>query len=332
MVEEEEAREPEPPDQRELALEAGARLRLQQTVASAVALAERVLADRGELADRGVGPVGEVGVAVAELRGEVERQPLGDRDRALGRRAVDAREALDHLAGCAQHRLAVAAPLALAPVERGAAADRDEHVLEKRAPRGVRVDVARRDRLDAEVLGQVAERDVPSRVAALVRPLQLDEEPLPPERGGEPGSAVRVSEREPVARAAGEADEPLVQLRDGLERDRGLEQHPVLLALGPRSRMSGREDPAEVGVAAARLDEERHVRASVERHLRAGDRPHTGVLRGVGELERAVDAVVVGQRERLVAELGGPRDELLRMRRAVEERVRGVAVQLDVAH
>ena len=50
----------------------------------------------------------------------------------------------------------------------------------------------------------------------------------------------------------------------------------------------------------------------------------------VRELERAVDAVVVGERERLVPELGRRR-ELLRLRRAVEERVRGVAVQLDVA-
>ena len=48
------------------------------------------------------------------------------------------------------------------------------------------------------------------------------------------------------------------------------------------------------------------------------------------ELERAVDAVVVGERERLVPELGRARGELLGLRRAVEERVRRVAVQLDV--
>src|SRR5262245_774832 len=48
------------------------------------------------------------------------------------------------------------------------------------------------------------------------------------------------------------------------------------------------------------------------------------------ELERAVDAVVVGERERVVAELGRPRGELFGERRAVEERVRGVRVQLDV--
>ena len=70
--------------------------------------------------------------------------------------------------------------------------------------------------------------------------------------------------------------------------------------------------------------------AAVERHLRAGDRPHAEVLRRVRELERAVDAVVVGERERRVAELGRAGGELLRLRCPVEERVRRVRVELDV--
>jgi hypothetical protein len=40
------------------------------------------------------------------------------------------------------------------------------------------------------------------------------------------------------------------------------------------------------------------------------------------ELERAADAVVVGERERLVAEVRGPRGDLVGQRGAVEERVR----------
>ncbi len=55
------------------------------------------------------------------------------------------------------------------------------------------------------------------------------------------------------------------------------------------------------------------------------------MLGGVGELERAVDAVVVGERERVVAELDGASGELLGKRSAIEERVGGVRVQLDVA-
>jgi hypothetical protein len=42
----------------------------------------------------------------------------------------------------------------------------------------------------------------------------------------------------------------------------------------------------------------------------------------VGELERAADGVVVGERERLVAEVGGARGELVGQRGAVEERIR----------
>ncbi len=95
--------------------------------------------------------------------------------------------------------------------------------------------------------------------------------------------------------------------------------------------MRGREQAAEVRVAAPRLDEQRDVRAAVERDLGAGDRPHAERLRRVRELERAVDAVVVGERERLVAELRRARRELLGLRRAVEERVRRVRVELDVA-
>ena len=58
-----------------------------------------------------------------------------------------------------------------------------------------------------------------------------------------------------------------------------------------------------------------------DRHLRSGDRAQPERLRRVSELERPVKAVVVGERERLVAELGGARGELLGLRSAVEERV-----------
>ena len=114
------------------------------------------------------------------------------------------------------------------------------------------VDVAGGDRLDAEVLGEVAERRVPARVAPLVRALELDEEALAAERRGEAGRAVRVVEREPVARAAREADEPLVQLGERLERHGGWQEDTVLLALGARPGMRRGEDPAEVRVALAR--------------------------------------------------------------------------------
>ena len=106
----------------------------------------------------------------------------------------------------------IAAPLTLAAVERACCADRDQRVLERRAACVVRVGVAGRDRRDAERLGELAKRCVSPGVASLVRALELDEEPLAAEGAREPGGLVRMADGETVARAAGEADEPLVQL------------------------------------------------------------------------------------------------------------------------
>ena len=130
-------------------------------------------------------------------------------------------EPLEHLGGREQHRLVVAAPLALAPVERRAVADRDERVLQADARTSVRVRISRDDGLDAERLGEVAQRRVAAHVAALVGPLQLDEEPLAAEGLREPRRRVRIAHGEPVARAAGEADEPVVQLLEQRLVERG---------------------------------------------------------------------------------------------------------------
>jgi hypothetical protein len=95
-------------------------------------------------------------------------------------------------------------------------------------------------------------------------------------------------------------------------------------------RVRSRDQPAEVRIPLRRLDEDGDVRAVGERQLGARDRADAEVLRRVRELERAVDAVVVGERERRVRELRRGDDELLGERRAVEERVRRVGVELDV--
>ncbi len=133
-MEEEEAGEPELVDQRELLAEPPPSLTEQRPVARWIAVGERGLADLSELPDRGLGAVGEVGVAVAELGGEVELEPLGELDGSPHGVAVVGEELVE-LGGRAQDALAVAAPLALAAVERGALPDRDEHVLERGSPR-----------------------------------------------------------------------------------------------------------------------------------------------------------------------------------------------------
>ena len=194
--------------------------------------------------------------------------------------------------------------------------DRDEHVLERGAAQGVGVDVAGDDGLHPRMSGEIAQERVPARVAALERPLQLDVEALRPECAGERGGSVRVVAPEPLPRAAGEADEPLVQLGEQAWVERRRQQNPFLR---PRVRVRRGQEAAEVRVPLGRLDEQRDVGAAGESHLGARDRPDADELRRVGELERAVDALVVGERERLVAELGRAQRQLLGMRGTVQE-------------
>ena len=78
-------------------------------------------------------------------------------------------------------------------------------------------------------------------------------------------------------------------------------------------RVRGGEEAAEIRVPLRRLDEQRHVRAAVQGDLGARDRADAEILRRAGELERAVHALVIGERDRLVAELRRPQRQLLRM-------------------
>ena len=94
-MQQEEAREPELVDQLQLVLEPRARLE-PKPVASRVAVLEGAIADLRELDDRRLWTVGEVRIAVAELLGEIELQPLGDLDRARDGFSI-LREALDDL-------------------------------------------------------------------------------------------------------------------------------------------------------------------------------------------------------------------------------------------
>jgi hypothetical protein len=306
VVEQEEPVEAEPADQRQLLVEPVS-CSLLRSVELGVPLGECPVAKAPELDARRFA-VGEVGIAVAEVGGEVETQPVGKLAGAVDG-VVVVGETLAHVVGREEHRFVVAATLGLGAVERRALADRDEHVLQLRATRMVRVHVPGRDRLSAERPGEVAQRRVPPDVAALVRSLQLDEEALP-ERPCDRRRGVRVAHAEPVSRAAGETDEPVVQLEQELDRQRRVERR--VLGPEPRPRVRRGQQPAEVRVAARVLHEQGDVRAPFERHLGPGDRAHAERLRRVRELERAVDPVVVGERERLVAKLGRAQRELFR--------------------
>ena len=329
-VEQEEAGQAELVDQLQLFLETGPGFSA-KLVALGVAIFERSLADLRELDDRRLGAVGEIRIAVAELLRQIEAEPLGELGRARDRGSV-LREALDDLGRGEQDALVVAAPLRLAAVERAAVTDGDEDVLEARAARMVCVDVARDERRRTDRLCELAQRRVAVRVAAFVGPLQLDEEAVASECAGQSRSGVRIADGETVPRAARQADQPFVELLQQRLVERRVGRRLRLPSRLARVRVGGGEETAEVGVTLLRLDEQRHVRTLCERHLGARDRADAEVLGRVSELERAVDAVVVGERERRVTELGRLHCELLRERCAVEERVRRVRVQLDIGN
>ncbi len=153
-VQEEEAGQSELLDQHELFLEPCANAFL-VAVQSRVALDECVLANAAQLHDRRFHPVGEVGIPVAQLLRQVELQALGELDRACNRVAVVG-EALEHVGGRGENGFVIAAPLALAAVERRAAANGNEDVLERRSARVVSVHVAGCDRLHVQHLREIA--------------------------------------------------------------------------------------------------------------------------------------------------------------------------------
>jgi hypothetical protein len=321
-VEKEEAGEAELGDERQLLAQARIRAGAQSDGRVAVALFEGMPADAGELDVGRIGAVGEVRIPVAELLGEVELEPLGELGGGAHRIPVVGK-ARGGFPGWKEDAFLVPAPLRFAALERNFVFHRYKHVLQVKAAGMVRVDVAGGDRADSELAGEVAERGVAARIAAGVRALELDEEAVAAEGAREPGGRVGVHDGEAVAGAAGEADESLVVLGEEV----GVEARIEALV-----RVSGGEQAAQVGVAAGGLDEERHVGAVGERHLGTGERLDAHGLGRVCELERAVDPVVVGERERRVAELGGADGELFGQRSAVEEGVGGVRVELDVRH
>ena len=112
----------------------------------------------------------------------------------------------------AQEAFVVAAPLALAAIERSAVLDRDEHVLQRRQAGVVRMDVSGSDRSDSERLGELVQDAVPGGVPTFERPLELNEEAVAAKCAGQPRGSVRLPHREPVPRTAGQADEAVVQL------------------------------------------------------------------------------------------------------------------------
>jgi hypothetical protein len=74
----------------------------------------------------------------------------------------------------------------------------------------------------------------------------------------------------------------------------------------------------------------RHAAVAAHGDLRADDALEHAAIARLREGDDAAQLIVVGERQGVIAEIYRSIDELLGMRRAVEERERGVAVELDV--
>ena len=271
-VQQEEPGKPEPGDQLQLVVEPFARLAF-VTVRLRVPLHECAIADLAQLHIGRIDAVREVGIAVAELLGQVEAAAVCDLARLLSR---SARQPLEQLRRCQEDALVIATPLALAAVERRALLDRHERVLELRAPSVVCVHVAGRDRGHAKRLGQVCEHGVAACVTAFVRPLQLDVERAW-KRTGEPCGCVRVDDAEPVTGTARQCHETLGMFGDDLDA-RLRRQQLALAARQAGARVRVGEDATEVRVALLRLAEQRHVRTAFSAPAPA--KPAPPLLRG----------------------------------------------------
>ena len=332
-VKQKEARQPERADDRELLLKAalcgGARS------APGVARRQEIAAERGQppVCRAVLGPR----IAVAEVRGEVEPEPLRKAARFLDRVRM-VREASRHRLRRREDVRGVPSPQGLRLVEGGAGADGHEGVLERDAIASVGVDIARGHAGNPQPLGELREVAVATAVAAGERALELDPEAIRPERAQKAPSDERrlgvelpvdPAPDRPVPRAAGQAHEAGRVALDLLERDARGRRLGRPLA---RPLVSLRDQPAEVPVARSVLAEQGDVEGVVEGELRSDDRAQAERFRRLRELHRAVEAVVVGDGERGVPVLRGGMRELDRMRGAVQERERRVAVELDVGH
>ena len=296
-----------------------------------VAALELVAADAREGGLGGLAGVGEVGVGVAQVVGEVEAAAVGHlaaaADRVRG-------EAGGGLGGRAQHRLVVPAPLGLARLEGGVASG-----SRRARPAGARgggewawtspvATVRTRSRSASS-----AEQPVAAGVAAHVRALQLDREPVAAEDIARSRRASSSASRSRPS-ATGRATAPWRAQPERQCRPSACRATWSSVASGARrsSRVGGGDQPAQVAVAAPSSTSRVRCAPPCEGDLAAGDRPDADLAGGVGEGQRSRQAVVVGQGDRVVAERGRARRQLLGLGGAVQEREAGVGVELGVGH
>jgi len=97
-----------------------------------------------------------------------------------------------------------------------------------------------------------------------------------------------------------------------------------------RVRVRARQDVAQVRPASCIADEQPQMASLLKVDLGAVDRAQAERPGSHGELHRARDRVVIGQRERLVAQLHRRPGQLVGQRGPIEKREGGVTVELGV--
>ena len=243
------------------------------------------------------------------------------------------REQRRHLLGGLQVELGVGTPLAVRGVERRVGADGDEYVLQPAPLRNVVVDGVGGDDAYSEVSRQPDEAAIAGRLSLHQVALELDEDVF----DAEPvhiSAQMSFGLRRPSLRrergygspgASGQQYEAVGAVAQGLDG-----QARLTASAFPHARE--REQLAQVGVTSPVLYQQRQVGAVVHRGLRSGNRADADVAGDARELHRAAQVVVVGQRQRRVAQIAGAQEQFFDPRRPLPERVCAVTVQFRVLH
>ena len=330
LVKQEEAGQPVTPDQGQLGVESLVGL-VPPGRAGGITRRQLRLA---ELLQGAVGIGGALGWPVAEAGSQVEATALCDAQ-GLAERLGQVGEQLLHLGRRLQHVLTVAAQERRAGIERGVLADRHEDVLQRATTAQVKVHVVGGHDRQPALRGQPGEGAQLCLGPLPEGALQLDGEASAEGLQQLIAPAARhdgiVGPQDAVVRTARQAGQPLGSLQHRGERDARWTGNRAVGRTGAGVRRC--DQPAEVRVARAALDEEEQVAQLVvdgDRQLAACDRLQPCGRGRVGEGQRRAEVVVVRQRQRVVPQRDGAVDQLLRLRHTVEERVGRVAVQLDV--
>jgi hypothetical protein len=261
---------------------------------------------------------------------ERKRAALGDRNglrEQCGR--IDRREPCAR----AQMALAIGVQRVAAFGERPLHPDRGEGVLQRAPGAYVHVDVAGGHLRQA---GRVRERSAmrePRAIAGAGE--ELDGDPRPARKDG--GYPARSGERGIIGANRGRS-RVCARFRIGRHPKRekaGRERRDIVarqcVASFLRATPPAGDELRQVAVARAVGGEQHELRAVPERHLAADDERKTNALRGDVRADDARERAFVGEGEGRVTQRLRPLDELLRMRRAAQERKVREAMQFGVS-